>query len=445
MHLLYPYTLAILAGTAFLASAPARGQAPPAAPASHYVSGAHGATLGSLVEAALKSNGDLLAERQRIGEATGALTQARLRVNPSIDASYTSGRVLNSPGENEFSIGYSHTFELGGKRDRRIEVAGLGIELATLEIADRERLLTAEVKTRFAEALAAARNLASAEELHDLNRQGCDIAEARAREGEGTQLEVGLMRVELNRVASDRLLFANQTERALLELKLLVGMGTDEPLTLSGSLLAPKAIPVFGDLVERALAARPDLKAARMRESAAEAEVRLAKGEASADVVASARYSRVNAGFDQYGLSAPGGSPVPIRATDNLLTGGISIDLPLRNRNQGNIESAVARRAAASLRRQHLEQVIRQQVRAAMERYQTAARALDIFDAGVVQQSRENVRILRAAYDLGEIRLIDVLNEQRRLTEVQRQYTDLLLEANLAAIELERAAGEPVF
>lgn len=424
---------------------PARCQASPGSPASQYISGAGGATLDSLVEAALKHNRDLLAERQRTGEAAGALAQARLGVNPSADASYTSGRVLNSPGENEFSIGYSHTFELGGKRDRRVEVAGLGVELATLEIAERERLLKAEVKTRFAEALAAARNLSSAEELYELNRKGYDIADARAREGEGTPLEAGLLRVEVNRIASDRLLFAGQTERALLELRLLAGMDSGDPLTLSGSLRAPETPPAFDDVIERALAARPDLKAARMRESAAEAEVRLARSEASPDVVASARYSRVNSGFEQYGLNAPGGAPVPIRATDNLLTGGVSINLPLRNRNQGNIQSAVARQAAAALRRQHLEQVVRQQVRSALERYQAAARALDIFDAGVVQQSGENVRILRAAYDLGEIRLIDVLNEQRRLIEVQRQFTELLLEANLAAFELERAAGGPVF
>ncbi len=444
MRLRCLYVLAALVGAAGTAPAPAWGQTSPGSSASQYLSDT-GTTLDSLVEAALKHNGDLLAERGRIAEAAGALAQARLRPNPSIDASYASGRLLNSPGENEFSIGYSHTFELGGKRGRRVEVAEFGVELATLEIADRERLLKSDVKARFAEALAAARNLSSAEELYELNRQSCDIAEARTREGEGTPLEAGLLRVEVNRIASDRLLFANQTERALLELKILAGLKSDETLRLSGSLSVPRMAPAFDRVVEHALAARPDLKAARLRESAAEAEVRLAKSEASPDMVASTRYSHVNSRFDQYGLNAPGGSPVPIRATDNLLTAGVSMTLPLRNRNQGNIQSAVARQASASLRRQYLESVVREEVRAALERYQTAARALAIFDAGVVRQSSENVRILRAAYDLGEIRLIDVINEQRRLIDVQRQYTDLLLQANLAAVEIERAAGGPVF
>lgn len=424
---------------------PAYGQALAPASAAQYTSETGGETIDRLVEAALKRNGDLLSARQRIAEAQGLLTQSRLRLNPAIDASFASGRILNSPGEREFGIGYSHTFELGGKRDRRIEVAGRGVDLATLDISNRERLLKADVKIRFAEALAAARNLTSAEQLYELNRQSYQIAQARARQGEGTPLEEGLLRVEVNRIASDRFLFTNQIERAVLELKTLAGYRPDEPLELAGALSAPKLSLTLDQAIARALAERPDLKAARMEESLTDAETRLARSEAVPNVVGSARYSRVNSRFDQYGLSASGGSPVPIRDTDNLLTGGISINLPLRNRNQGNIQAAVARHQSAALRRQYLERVIRQDIQAALARYETATKALAVFDEGVLQQSRENVRILRAAYDLGEIRLMDVINEQRRLVDTQRAYTDLLREAFIAAVEIERATGSPVF
>jgi cobalt-zinc-cadmium efflux system outer membrane protein len=432
-----------VATSACLPRASAQTAAPPAA--AQYVSDTGGQALDQIVEAALKRNGDLLSARQRIAEAQGLLTQSRLRVNPAIDASFASGRVLKSPGEREFGIGYSHAFELGGKRDRRIEVAGLGVELSTLEIANRERLLKADVKTRFAEALAAARNLTSAEQLYELNRQSYQIAQARNRQGEGTPLEEGLLRVEVNRIASDRFLFTNQIERAVLDLKTLAGFMPDESLKLAGALSTPKLGVLLDQAIARALVERPDLKAARMEESLTDAETRLAKSEAVPNVVASTRYSRVNSRFDQYGLSAPAGSPVPIRDTDNLLTGGISINLPLRNRNQGNIQAAVARHQNASLRRQYLERVIRQEVQAAIARYETATKALAVFDEGVLQQSRENVRILRAAYDLGEIRLMDVINEQRRLVDTQRAYTDLLREAFLAAVDLERATGAPIF
>jgi cobalt-zinc-cadmium efflux system outer membrane protein len=413
--------------------------------AAQLVSDSGGETLDRLIERALSRNGELLAARQRIAEMQGGVVQSRLKVNPSIEAGFASGRALNSRGESEFGIGYSHTFETGGKRDRRVEAAGIRVELATLEIADRERLLRADVQVRFSEALAAARNLASAEQLLELNRQSYQIAQARTREGEGTPLEEGLLRVEVNRIASDRLVFSNQIERAVLELKTLAGLEADEPLMLSGVLAAPKIKLAASEAVERALGERPDLRAARMEELLAAAEAKVARADATPDVVATARYSRSTARFEQYGLAGPGGAPVQIRDTDNLLSGGISITLPARNRNQGNIQSAAARERAASLRKQHIERAVRQEVLAAMRRYETAREALELFDQGVVRQSRENLRILRAAYELGEIRLMDVLNEQRRLIEAQRAYTDLLREAFLAAVEVERATGATVF
>ncbi len=431
------------AAPAWLPSASAQTLAP--ASAAQYVSETGGEALDRLVEAALKRNGDLVAARQRIAEAQGLLTQSKLRVNPSIDTSFASGKVLNSPGESEFGIGYSHTFELGGKRDRRVEVGGLGVELATLEIANRERLLKADVKARFAEALAAARDLTSAEQLYELNRQSYQIAQARTRQGEGTPLEEGLLRVEVNRIASDRLIFTNQIERALLELKTLAGFSPDESLKLAGALAAPKLSLILDQVVARALAERPDLKAVRIEESLTDAETRLAKSEAVPNLVGFTRYSRVKSQFDQFGLRTPVGPSVPIRDTDDMLTAGVSINLPLRNRNQGNIQASIARQQNAALRRQYLERVIRQEIQAAITRYETAAKALAVFDEGVLQQSRENVRILRAAYDLGEIRLLDVINEQRRLIDTQRAYTDLLREGFLAAVEIERATGAPIF
>jgi len=85
------------------------------------------------------------------------------------------------------------------------------------------------VKTRSAGALAAARNLTAAEHLSELNRQSYRIAQARTRQGKGTPLEERPLRVEVDQIVSDRLLFTNQIERAVLELRTLAGFRPDEP------------------------------------------------------------------------------------------------------------------------------------------------------------------------------------------------------------------------
>lgn len=399
--------------------------------------------MRQLVELALARNADLLATRQRTLEAQGLLRQAGFRPNPGVEASVSSGALLGSRGEHEVTIGYAHTFELGGKLGRRVEVAQRVADLAELEVADRQRELIADVKGRYAEALAALRNLDTVSRLLELSEQGYRLIQARVVQGEAPRLEQGLLRVEVARLASDRLLFESQVDRAALELKTLAGLNPDEPLTITDEWdMAPVTISV-NEAIERALTARPDLLAARREEELRQAELRLAQSEAVPDVIGFARYTRVRSQFDQLGLSASG-ARVPIRDRDNLFSTGVSIALPIRNRNQGNIQAATARANAARLRREFLEQVVRRQARAAYGRYEAARRALEILDRDAVNQAKDNVEVMRASYDLGETRLLDLINEQRRLVDTQRTYSEIARECDLAQVELERAVGTPL-
>jgi len=401
-------------------------------------------SVDQVVWFALSRNPDILAARQKLHEAEGLLRQAGLRPNPALDVSVSNGDLLGSSGEREFAFGYSHTLELGGKREKRLEVARQNLELARDEIANRERLLSADVKIRCAQVLALVRSLQNTEELFRLTGQSLDLAKARTAAGEGAPLEQGLLQVEVNRMGSDRLLFSAQAEEALLQVKLLAGLPLEMPLQLSDSLDRRGGALDFQNAVEAALSRRPDLAAARTEERLAEAELRQAKSAATPDLVARGGYSHVQASFEQFGFSQPGGILTPLRDKDNLITGGISIAIPLSDQNQGNIEAVIARQRAARLRRESLERIVRQEVMSAVARLAASNRALQLFDAGVIGQSQENVRVVRGAYELGELRLLDVINEQRRLIETQRAYTDLLRDAYIAAVELGRATAQPV-
>ncbi len=410
-----------------------------------YVDPVNGISVQELTEMALARNTSYLAARQGLDEARGLKVQAGLKPNPTLDLSAANGAMLGSPGEREYSAGYSHVFEMGGKRARRLETAGIGEQLADLEIRERERQLRAEVGQRFAEALAAHRNYEMADSLLKLNEHSLEIAEARYRQGEAARLEPGILKVEVGRIRADRLRYESQARQAVADLKLLAGMDTATPLLLKGTLTPAPIQTAEPEAVTAALKQRPDLQAAIREEDLEESEIRLAKADATPDLTATGRYTRSDSRFDQFGLSGPGGALEAIRATDNTLSAGVSLNLPVRNRNQGNIQAAIARRHAARLRRNYLEQSVRRDVKNAYNRYDAAMRAVRIFDEDVLKQARENVSILRAAYDAGELRLLDVINEQGRLIETQRAYTEVLREAYLSLADLERAVGAPVF
>jgi cobalt-zinc-cadmium efflux system outer membrane protein len=398
-------------------------------------------TVEQLVQSAFSRNADLRAVRERGAEAAGVLLQAGLRPNPGVDVSVSNGTILGSSGEREIAFTFAQSFEVGGKRERRIEVAQWKAELVRFEVADRERRLAAEVKSAFGRALGAQRNLEVLRTLVETNEQGLRLSEARIREGEAPKLEGALLRVELNRIKADQLLLESQRTRALQDLRAIAGLERSSEIRLIGDLSSGAGVSLSLDaLVVRALEQRPDLRAASIEEKLADAELRLAQAEARQDPVGYLRYSHSHSSFDQFGLTASG-AQTPLQDSDNILTFGVSLSLTTRNRNQGNIDAAASRKRANELRREYLETQVRKEVESAYDRYAAIRDATEVLTRDVIKPSTENIATIRAAYELGELRLMDVVAEQRRLIDTEKTYTDLLQDYYLALVELEQAAG----
>jgi cobalt-zinc-cadmium efflux system outer membrane protein len=93
------------------------------------------------------------------------------------------------------------------------------------------------------------------------------------------------------------------------------------------------------------------------------------------------------------------------------------------------------------LRREYLEKNIPSEVEDAYQRWRTAAESLQMLQSGVLDPSTQNLAVIREAYKLGQLRLLDVLNEQRRLVDTQMAYIDAQADAARTWAELQRAAG----
>src|SRR6185369_8539857 len=110
-------------------------------------------------------------------------------------------------------------------------------------------------------------------------------------------------------------------------------------------------------------------------------------------------------------------------------------------RNQGNVEASIARAAAAKFRREHLEATVPLEVEAAYRRWRAAYEVVGVFERGIVGQSEQNLSVIRQAYQLGQLRLLDVLNEQRRLVETELSHIDAQAALLRSIVELERVTG----
>ncbi len=402
-----------------------------------YFDPLQGLSSDDLVRRALTANGELAAARLEATRARARLRQAGLRPNPTVDFEQTTGRLTGSSGESETSIGIALPLEIGGRRRRRIKLAQAELEATEAEIANRERLLAVEVRALYLEALAALRELETTEGLTNLDLQTVRVVQIRVNEGETAPLELNLLQAEVERLRSRRALVEGRLRSALIRLKNLAGVAPEEPLRLREELAAltlPVPPTTLNAAVEIALRTRPDLRFARLNEEVAQAGFRLARANAAPDVTAFTRYNISRSAFDE--------TPVGVlRDKDRTLTFGVSVGIPVFNRNQGARDEAQATIEQARVRRHFIESVVRAEVASAYTRYEGARAAVTTFEQGVIGRTNDNIRVIRAAYDLGEFRITDLINEQRRLREAQREFTEALSEQYRARADLQAAIG----
>jgi outer membrane protein, heavy metal efflux system len=398
-----------------------------------------GLTADDLVRYALAHNGELSAARQMIAQAQGRLRQAGLRANPMVESNYQ--QAVTSTDHN-LTIGGELPLELGGRREARVTVAMREMEMRQAEVADFERKLAAQVRMKYGEAIAAARNLKFTEDLLAFARNSYRLVKARVESGKTAPLEQGLVSVEVGRVDSMRINFESKTQVALFELKESVGMPPGEPLRLRGEFGTPRQPLQEGEVLRNALAGRPDLRAARAAENLALAQMEQARVEGKVDASLFANYQRMNFGYSIRGFNSEG-ALVPVTGVFNYLTGGVRLTLPLRNKNQGGIEAAQADLEAARARREFAEIVIRNEVASSYARLDSAAAALRVYRDNVLGQAERNIEVIQQTYTLGQKSLLDYINEQRRFIEVQTAYTDVLKEYFDSLVEIDQAAGAP--
>lgn len=397
-------------------------------------------TPDQLVEAAMARNREFLSLQQRVRETQGLLKQARVGLADTLEVSGLAGQAVGNAGEDSVSLTYAHTFETFGKRSKRVAVAEKEVALAQAEWEERRRTLTFEVKMHYADAAAEQQKLAVMDRLFGLNRESLRLTDARVQKGDAAPLEAELLRVEFNRNQAQRALTEGRVRSTVLELQQALDRPATDTLAVTSTLLPPSLADDLSHLKELALRQRPDLALLRLGEEQAERQTTLAKAETKPNLTVSGQYVHADSAFDQFGLTGSR-TLTPIRDHDDLMGVGLAIPLTTARRNRGNIEASVARQAGLKLRREYLESIIPTQVEAAYRRWRGAKEAAAVLSSGVIEQSEKNLAVIRQAYNLGELRLIDVLNEQRRLLDTELSYIDTQADLFRAYVELEQAVG----
>ncbi|MDO8678616.1 MAG: TolC family protein [Acidobacteriota bacterium] len=426
---------------AVLFAAPVRGQGAPQQPttASPYVDARAGVGLADAIARALEREPSLRGVRADIEVARGLRQQAGLRPNPTLSF---ERREEPAGTDNLTSAGVEWPLDLFRRRGR-INTADRELAATEFAIADRERLLAADVRLQYGAAAVAIRDVQVADDLFATTRRQLDLVRARVDAGATPPLEADLLEVELRRVEAERFLAAGRVDAALVQLKQLLGMSPEEPLLLRETLESL----VAGSVTETALATpasiatRPDVREAEVRVTIADARADQARRDGRVDVSLFGTVMRMDAGFPQQGFNSAG-APERVRGRFNYVAGGAMVLIPLFNRNQGQIAAARAERSGAEARLAAAELAARAEVAAAQARDVQARRVVSLYADGVRTLARQNLDVVRQTFDLGRATAFDVLAEQRRYLDIEQAYTSALREAWEARAALKRALGD---
>jgi outer membrane protein, heavy metal efflux system len=402
----------------------------------NYYDPQDGVSINELIDRAMRSNQDLVAVRLEIDKARARLNQARLRPNPTLEFEQESGRLVGNGGDGQFTVGFSLPIEIYGRRQSRVNLAQIQIEASESEVRNRERTLVASILTNYAEALGALRELDATEKLLELDLQTTRFVQIRVNEGETPPLELNLLQAEVERLRSRRQLAEGRLQSALTQLKLQTGMSFGDSLRLREQIdfAALPALPLTQDAaMDIGLRTRPDVRLARIEEEVATAGLRLVRAQSRPDLTAYTRYSQGRATYD---------APVqPFSQRDRSLTFGVAVGLPLFNKNQGAMAEAEIGIRQAQARREFAERVVRGEILSAYQRLEAAKRAVSTLENAAIPRSKQNVETFRKIYELGQIKITDLIAEQRRLLDATRDLTEALTQRYRAQSDLNVALG----
>ncbi|BEU96259.1 TolC family protein [Acidovorax sp. DW039] len=375
-------------------------------------------TLAQAVDRALQTHGDVAAA-QRLVEATqGQVVQGSVRPNPELAYSLEDTRFATRSQSWQLNL----PLELGGKRRARIAAAERAREQAHAQWAAVRATLQADVGTAYFDALAAQERLALARDSAALAKLAADAVGKRVSAGKVSPVEETKARVAEAGVWLELAQAASDERNALTRLRSLVGLAPSAPLTLVSTGDAMPWVPPLNALQETAESA-PTLVQARLEVDRRQALTAVEQSKRVPDITVSAGVKRAN------------------DAERNVVLLGVSIPLPMFDRNQGNLLEALRLEDKARDELQAARIRFGSELMQAHDRLSTLAEEARLLQTDVLPGAKSAYDAATLGFDNGKFSFLEVLDAQRTYFTAKAQFLKTLADAHRAAADIDRLLG----
>jgi cobalt-zinc-cadmium efflux system outer membrane protein len=350
-------------------------------------------TLQEVVSLARSKNPNLLAAQQNLLSVKAQEIQAGVRANPTLTGVGTdvTNSASNIASPYNYSVQVSRLFERGEKRRWRLDSARSTTDQTRDQYALQEQQTILSVKQAFTNMLLAKAALKLAQDNLKDFRHELDINKARYDAGDIGKLDYERLDLQLAQFESDETNAEVSLKQGSYQLQTLIGMDrVSDNFDIVGDILPPALTTTMSDLEQRALAARPDYKAAQDAIRVADANVKLAYANGTTDPTLEGEYDRVGT-FNSAGFN-------------------ISIPLRIFDRNQGNKETSKYVAQASRFGEIAAKAQVYSDVDQAWAGYTAAKVLADRYNGHYLDEAKDVLSIAQFAYEHGGLALLDYLN-----------------------------------
>jgi outer membrane protein, heavy metal efflux system len=389
---------------------------------------AHGETPDALVKRALEQNPELNFYTAGIAAAKGAVRTAGTVRNPdlSTQAGYKNSRENSGGARGDgatWSVSFTQTLEYPGRIALRKAIANHDVDLAELHLQQFRLTLAARVRTLAYGILSARERTAAAHDVATRFEALNEVLQQRPPAGVTPQLEAAI-------IGANAIAFRRQEREAALaektmtaELNQLCGRAANAALTVSGGAVTFSQ----GSLSNLLGAARANAFEMRIRRTDLSQQgfkVALSKNERYPAVAIGPFYSLENA-----------------IETEQQVGLGISLPLPLWDRNAGNIATNKAREEQAKAALLVIEREVERRVTQSAAALEARRTEIENIRVNQLASLREAAELADRNYRLGAVPLTTYVETQKQYLELVTAINDLKKDALQAAQDLEILTG----
>lgn len=377
-------------------------------------------SLAQLEQLAIQNNPSAREAAALVDKANGQAIQARLKPNPVVG--YQGSEIGNDgrAGQQGFFVGQE--FVRGNKLQLAQDVAANDAQrLIWQREAQLQRVLT-DVRIRYYQNLGSQREVELAEQLQQIAKESVDAVEKRRKEaGLGVESDVLQLELDFNQIVITKQTAERKLAAARRRLSYIIGQPESGEIGVVGQLEGSNSPRPFESEWNR-LSQSPLLQAASWRVSRASALIRKEEAQPIPNV-------EVQAGV-QYDYSS-----------DNTIAGlQIGLPIPIHNRNQGNISSAVAEYRQALEAQQRLELKLRDDLAEALQSYETSLFQEEQYRKVIVPKSERNLKLTTEGWRVGENTedgFLKLVIARRSFYEAKLAHIRVLTELRIAESQLD--------